>query len=85
MDIAIDQGGITEQSKPTSITNPIIKYKKANISCIPNIPSCLPEQASKLLSNSIINYVIAICNNSKKYPELEIGKGLSIKNYNNYN
>ena len=85
MDIAIDQGGITEQSKPTSIANPIIKYKNANISCIPNIPSCLPEQASKLLSNSIIKYVIAICNNSEIYPELEFGKGLSIKNYNNYN
>jgi len=85
MDIAIDQGGITEQSQPKSITNPIIKYKNTNISCIPNIPSCLPEQASKLLSNAIIKYVMAICNNSEIYPELEIGKGLSIKNYNYYN
>ena len=80
MDIAIDQGGITEQSQPTSITNPIIKYKNTNISCIPNIPSSVPEQASKLLSNSILKYVIAICENSEEYPELK--GGLCIKNYN---
>ena len=83
MDIAIDQGGITEQSYPTNIENPIIKYKNTNISCIPNIPNSVPEQASKLLSNSILKYVIAICENSEEYPELK--GGLCIKNYNYIN
>ena len=79
MDIAIDQGGITELSEPTTLENPIIKYKNANIYCIPNIPSCIPEHSSKLLSNSIINYVFAVANdNTNIYPELECGKGLVI-------
>ena len=64
MDIAIDQGGMTDQSKPTSVNNPIINYNGIKISCVPNIPSCMPEQASQLLSNSIIKYVLAICNNN---------------------
>ena len=79
MDIAIDQGGITDLSEPTTLENPIIKYKNANIYCIPNIPSCIPEHSSKLLSNSIINYVFAVANdNTNIYPELECGKGLVI-------
>lgn len=79
MDIAIDQGGITDLSEPTTLENPIIKYKNVNIYCIPNIPSCIPEHSSKLLSNSIINYVFAVANdNTNIYPELECGKGLVI-------
>lgn len=79
MDIAIDQGGITELSEATTLDNPIIKYKNANIYCIPNIPSCIPEHSSKLLSKSIINYVLAVASeNTNIYPELGIGKGLVI-------
>ena len=75
MDIAIDQGGITEQSKPTTKDNPYIIYKNVTIYCVPNIPSCVPQKASKLLSNSIINYVISLSkNNTNMYPELLLSK-----------
>ena len=81
MDIAIDQGGITEQSNPTTITNPLINYNGVYISCVPNIPSCVPVVASKILSNSIIDYVLAICNNNTEdYPELDYGMGLNVHN-----
>ena len=81
MDIAIDQGGITERSVPTTVTNPLINYNNIYISCVPNIPSCVPVRASKLLSNSIVNYVLAICNNNTVYyPELDYGMGLNVHN-----
>lgn len=71
MDVAIDQGGITEQSKPTTKDDPIIKYKNINIYCVPNIPSSAPRKASILLSNSIVNYVKAIASSKQdRYPEL---------------
>ena len=71
MDVAIDQGGITEQSKPTTKDDPIIKYKNINIYCVPNIPSSAPRKASILLSNSIVNYVKAIATSKQdRYPEL---------------
>lgn len=83
MDIAIDQGGITDKSMPMSVNNPIINYNGIKISCVPNIPCCMPKQASQLLSNSIIKYVFAICNNNlEDYPELGAGKGLNT--YNGY-
>jgi alanine dehydrogenase len=71
MDVAIDQGGITEQSKPTTKNNPFIVYKNVSIYCVPNIPSCVPLKASTLLSNSIKDYVVAIAKHREyKYPEL---------------
>lgn len=57
MDIAIDQGGITEQSKIRSVFNPIIRYNKANIYCVSNIPSIVPRRASMELSNAVYPYI----------------------------
>ena len=76
MDVAIDQGGITEQSIPTTITNPIIKYHNTNIYCVANIPSCVPYQASLKLSSVICPYVIQIAN--EKIND-EIKSGINIK------
>ena len=75
MDVAIDQGGITEQSVPTTVDNPYIKYNNVSIYCVPNIPSAVPNKASTLLSKSIKNYVIAISKNKvHEYIELENSK-----------
>ena len=57
MDVAIDQGGITEQSEIRNIFNPIVKYNKTNIYCVSNIPSVVPFKASKELSNAIYPYI----------------------------
>jgi alanine dehydrogenase len=58
MDVAIDQGGTTEQSLPMTFQNPIIRYKKTVIYCVPNIPSSAPVEASILLSNSLYPYLL---------------------------
>ncbi len=76
IDVAIDQGGVTEQSIPTTITNPIIKYHNTNIYCVANIPSCVPYQASVKLSSVICPYVIQIAN--EKIND-EIKSGINIK------
>ena len=53
MDVAIDQGGTTDQSTPTTLQKPLIKYKNTKIYCVPNIPSTEPIEASIKLSNAI--------------------------------
>lgn len=63
VDVAIDQGGMTEQSRPTTITEPIIKYKHLNLYCVPNIPSTVPREASQKLSVAIYPYVNMILRN----------------------
>jgi alanine dehydrogenase len=60
MDVAIDQGGITEQSQIRTYYDPIIKYNKTNIYCVSNIPSVVPHKASKELSNAIYPYIYEI-------------------------
>lgn len=83
MDVAIDQGGTTEQSFPTTLENPIIKYKNTNIYCVPNIPSTEPTEASIKLSNAIYPYLYSLVStdNSKmnaKYLR-ELDRGLYVK------
>ena len=86
MDVAIDQGGTTDQSTPTTLQNPIIKYKKTNIYCVPNIPSTEPYEASIKLSNAIYPYLDSLlsCNVDSKYLQelnrsLYVNKGLCVK------
>ena len=84
MDVAIDQGGTTEQSFPTTLENPIIKYKNTNIYCVPNIPTTEPTEASIKLSNAIYPYLYSLvsADNSKmnaKYLR-ELDRGLYVNN-----
>lgn len=82
MDVAIDQGGMTELSIPTTIENPLIEYKHIKIYCVPNIPSNLPQEASKKLSKSIFPYLEIILNNdtieSAMNTSSELKKGINI-------
>lgn len=86
MDVAIDQGGTTDQSTPTTLQNPIIKYKKTNIYCVPNIPSTEPYEASIKLSNAVYPYLDSLLSSnvdSKYLQELNrslyVNKGLCVK------
>lgn len=86
MDVAIDQGGTTEQSTPTTLQDPLIKYKNTNIYCVPNIPSLEPNEASIKLSNAIYPYLdslLSINSNTKHLHELNrslyVNKGLYVK------
>lgn len=79
MDVAIDQGGITEQSKPTTIKDPIINYKNANIYCVPNIPSSVPYEASYNLSEAIYPYLDLLLE-SKNLDNIKLKSGLNICN-----
>ena len=76
MDIAIDQGGTTSQSVPTTLYNPFIRYKNTSIYCVPNIPSTAPTEASIKLSNAIYPYLNSLLlddGNCKYFRELQRG------------
>jgi alanine dehydrogenase len=60
MDVAIDQGGTTEQSFPTTLERPLIQYKNTHIYCVPNIPSTEPAEASIKLSNAVYPYLLSL-------------------------
>lgn len=60
MDVAIDQGGMTDYSQPTTVTNPIVMYKNIMIYCVPNIPSQAPTEASIKISQAIYPYLCTL-------------------------
>ena len=76
MDVAIDQGGITEKSTPTTINNPYIKYHNTYIYCVPNIPSIVAKEASKKLSKVIYPYVKILAEGGTNE---ELESGLNIR------
>ena len=81
MDVAIDQGGTTEQSFPTTLENPLIRYKNTHIYCVPNIPSTEPTEASIKLSNAVIPYLLSLlsANANDKYLR-ELDRSLYVNN-----
>jgi len=84
MDVAIDQGGTTDQSLPTTLERPLIQYKNTHIYCVPNIPSTEPTEASIKLSNAVYPYLrslvlVNVDNANDKYLR-ELDRALYINN-----
>ncbi len=61
LDLSIDLGGISETSRPTTLSNPV--YVEENIIhyCVPNMPSNVARTATQTLNNSILPYIEKIC------------------------
>jgi alanine dehydrogenase len=82
MDVAIDQGGTTEQSMATTLCNPLITYKNTSIYCVPNIPSLEPTEASIKLSNAIYPYLHSILYDTIREDNMyykELQRGLYVR------
>jgi alanine dehydrogenase len=57
VDISIDQGGITEVSRPTTHLDPVFKYNNVNFYCVANMPGAVPHTATEALSRITFPYV----------------------------
>lgn len=57
VDIAIDQGGCLETSRPTSLSDPIFVDEGVNHYCVTNMPGQFPVSASAALSSSLGPYL----------------------------
>lgn len=79
VDVAIDQGGCFETSKPTNHDSPVFKKFGVIHYCVTNIPSVVSKTASHYLSNEITPYVIEIANNRIEHNEA-ICKGINTDN-----
>lgn len=60
VDIAIDQGGSAQSSKPTTHTNPVFIEDGVLHYCVANMPGAYPKTASAALSNATISYVLEL-------------------------
>ena len=59
-DVAIDQGGCAETSRPTTHTDPVYTVDGVTHYCVANMPGAVPITSTKALTNATLPYVEAI-------------------------
>jgi len=59
-DVAIDQGGCAETSRPTTHTEPVYAVDGVTHYCVANMPGAVPITSTKALTNATLPYVEAI-------------------------
>ena len=57
VDVSIDQGGISETSRPTSYENPLYVEEGVLHCCLPNLPAAVPETSTRVLTRATLPYV----------------------------
>jgi len=62
-DVAIDQGGCAETSKPTTHTDPVYVVDGVTHYCVANMPGAVPITSTKALTNATLPYVESIASN----------------------
>lgn len=60
VDIAIDQGGCFETSRPTTHDNPIFEIDGVIHYCVTNMPGAVPRSSTYALGNATSPYVLAL-------------------------
>jgi alanine dehydrogenase len=60
VDVAIDQGGCTETSRPTTHSRPVYTVDGIVHYCVANMPGAVPITSTKALTNVTLPYVEAI-------------------------
>ena len=78
IDVAIDQGGCIETSRPTSIAEPTFVHKGVTHFCVPNFTADLGRSASVAVGQAMLPYLLTIARHGvesaiQKCPELARG------------
>jgi alanine dehydrogenase len=60
VDVAIDQGGCFETSRPTTHSDPVYEIDDVTHYCVTNMPGAVPITSTKALTNATLPYVEAI-------------------------
>ena len=83
VDVAIDQGGCVETSRPTSPNEPTYEVERIIHYCVTNMPGCVPRTSTYALTNATLPYILELANYG--YPQAlrkdkALAKGLNIVN-----
>ncbi|MBM3939626.1 MAG: alanine dehydrogenase [SAR202 cluster bacterium] len=60
VDVAVDQGGCIETTRPTSHHDPVYEVDGVIHYCVTNMPGAVPRTSTMALTNATLPYVIAI-------------------------
>jgi len=60
IDVAIDQGGCVETSRPTTIAEPTFAYHGVTHYCVPNLTADMGRSTSVAVAQAILPYMLRI-------------------------
>ncbi|WP_350283857.1 alanine dehydrogenase [Nitrosomonas sp.] len=63
VDVAVDQGGCVETTRPTTHSNPIFEVNGVLHYCVANMPGAVPRTSTFALNNQTASYVAMLANN----------------------
>ncbi|MEV4685015.1 alanine dehydrogenase [Streptomyces kurssanovii] len=63
VDIAIDQGGCFEDSRPTTHAEPTFNVHDSVFYCVANMPGAVPNTSTYALTNATLPYIVSLANN----------------------
>ncbi|MFT4245611.1 MAG: alanine dehydrogenase [Micrococcaceae bacterium] len=63
VDIAIDQGGCFEDSRPTTHEEPTFKVHESTFYCVANMPGSVPRTSTFALTNVTLPYIVELATN----------------------
>lgn len=81
VDIAVDQGGCFETTRPTTHENPTFVEEDVVHYCVANMPGAVPRTSTLALTNVTLTYALAIANKGWKKAMAEdkaLARGLNI-------
>ncbi len=81
VDVAIDQGGSLETSKPTTHQDPVYEIDGVIHYCVANMPGAVPITSTMALTNATLPYAVEIANLGYKkaiLENMEIRKGANV-------
>jgi alanine dehydrogenase len=62
VDIAVDQGGCFEDTRPTTHDDPTFRVHDSIFYCVANMPGAVPNTSTHALTNVTLPYVMALAN-----------------------
>lgn len=80
VDVAIDQGGCFENSRPTTHDEPTFRVHDTTFYCVANMPGSVPVTATVALTNATLPYILRIAGQGWKAAaaaDSAIAKGVS--------
>ncbi|GGJ22124.1 alanine dehydrogenase [Paenarthrobacter histidinolovorans] len=82
VDIAVDQGGCFEDSRPTTHESPTFPVHNCVFYCVANMPGAVPNTSTYALTNVTLPYALALANHGvraalQKNPSLAAGLNIA--------
>ena len=83
VDVAIDQGGCAETSRPTTHSHPTFVVDNVVHYCVTNMPGAVPRTSTFALTNATTSFILALADKGWRralHDDLHLRNGLSVHN-----